>query len=157
MKGNDQADRPVWKVTIINSLHLGRSEVLRSLGHYPWAQSQEHDTINCLEERVMERGSPQKSFLKGWKRAIVNQTNVRTVSKATLGKLLRQDGVHVDFSTHIVTILTWTELKWLNYKTHLICKHKRWKNCKFASDEVPLERRVWRLASRVGLVVVHDL
>ena len=40
----------------------------------------------------MERGSARRSSLKGRERAIVSQTNTETVSKATLGKLLR-DGV----------------------------------------------------------------
>ena len=56
------------------------------------AQSQGHRTIDRLEERGLERGSARRSSLKGRDRAIVNQTNVGTVSKETLGKLLR-DGV----------------------------------------------------------------
>ena len=40
----------------------------------------------------MERGSARRSSLTGRDRAIVSQTNIGTVSKATLGKLLR-DGV----------------------------------------------------------------
>ena len=69
-------------------------------------------TINCLEERGVERGSTRWSSLKGWKRATVNQTNIRTVSKVLLGKLLR-DGVDTGFSECIDTILnrTETELK----------------------------------------------
>ena len=41
------------------------------------------------EERDVERGSARRSSLKGRERAIFSQTNIRTVSKATLGKLLR--------------------------------------------------------------------
>ena len=48
-------------------------------------------------------------FLEGWVRAIVSQTNIGTVSKATLGSLLR-DGVALGFSEHIDTILNWTVL-----------------------------------------------
>ena len=44
------------------------------------------------EERGVERGSATRSSLKGRERAIVSQTNFGTVSKAVLGKLLR-DGV----------------------------------------------------------------
>ena len=40
----------------------------------------------------MERGSARRSSLKGRERAIVSQTDIGTVSKAALGKLLR-DGV----------------------------------------------------------------
>ena len=92
VKRNDRADRLAGKATITNGLHLGRSEVLRNLRHCLQAQSQEHHTINHLEERGVERGSARQSSLKGRERAIVNQTNTGTVSKATVGKLLR-DGV----------------------------------------------------------------
>ena len=51
-----------------------------------------HHTINHLEERGLERGSARRSSLKGRERAIVNQTNTKTVLKPTLGKL-PQDGV----------------------------------------------------------------
>ena len=89
MKGNDRADRLAGKAVFTSGLLLGRSEVLRS---YLQAQSQGHHTIDRLEERDVERGSARGSSLTGRERAIVNQTNIGTVSKATLGKLLR-DGV----------------------------------------------------------------
>ena len=41
----------------------------------------------CEREREGGRERERSSVLKGLKRAIVNQTNVGTVSKATLGKL----------------------------------------------------------------------
>ena len=69
VKGNDRADRMADKATITNGLLLGRSEVLRSLRDYLWAQSQEHHTVDRLEERVVERGSARRSSLKGRKRA----------------------------------------------------------------------------------------
>ena len=89
VKGNDRADRLSGKATITSGLLLGRSEVLRSLKHYLCAQSQGHHTIDRLEERSVERESARRSSLKGRERAIVNQTNIGTVSTATLGKLLR--------------------------------------------------------------------
>ena len=92
VKGNDRADRLAGKATLTSDLLLGRSEVSRSLRHYLRAQSQGHHTIDRLEERGVERGSARRSSLKGRERAIVNQTNIGTVSMATLGKLLR-DGV----------------------------------------------------------------
>ena len=64
------------------------SVVLRSLRHYLRAQSQGHHTIDHLEERGVKRGSARRSSLKGRERAIVNQTNIGTVSKETLGKRL---------------------------------------------------------------------
>ena len=59
------------------------------------------------QERGVERGSVRRSSLKGRERDIVNHTNIRTVSKATLGTLLR-DGVEriiTGFCERIDTIL----------------------------------------------------
>ena len=92
VKGNDLADRLAGKAAITSGLLLGRSEVLRSLRHYLRPQIQGHHTIDRLEERGVERGSARRSSLKGREVAIVNQTNVGTVSKAALGERLR-DGV----------------------------------------------------------------
>ena len=91
VKGKDRADTLAGKATFI-CLLLGKSEVLRSLRQYLRAQSQGHHSIERLEERGVERGSARRSSLKGRERAIANQTNIATVLKATLGKLLR-DGV----------------------------------------------------------------
>ena len=85
-----RADRLAGNATLTSGLLLGRSEVLRSLRHYLRAQSQGRHTINRLEERIVERGSARQSSLKGRERAIVNQTDIATVSKATLRKLLRE-------------------------------------------------------------------
>ena len=89
VKGNDRADRLVGKATITGGLRLGRSEMLRNLRHFLWAQSQVHHTIGRLKERGVERGNAQRSSLRGRERAIVNQNNIGTVSRATLRKLLR--------------------------------------------------------------------
>ena len=91
-KENYRGDRLAGKATLINGLLLGRSEVLRSLRHYLRSQSLGHHTIDRLEERGVERKSGRRSSLKGRERAIVNQTNIGTVAKAMLGKLVR-DGV----------------------------------------------------------------
>ena len=92
VKGNDLTDRLAGKATLTSGLLFGRSEVLRSLRHYLGAQSQGHHTTDRLEERGVERGSARRSSLKVRERDIVNQMNIGTNSKATLGKLLR-DGV----------------------------------------------------------------
>ena len=92
VEGNDRADRLASKAHITSGLFLGISEVLRDLRHYLQAQSHGHHTIDRLEERCVERGSARGSSLKERQRAIVCQTNVGTVSKATLGKLLRDGG-----------------------------------------------------------------
>ena len=100
VKGNDPADRLADKAAIKSSLRLGRSVktlmVLRSLRHYLRTQNREHHAIDRLEERGVERGSaPRRFSLKGRKRAIVNQTNIGTVSKATLGKVPRDRVEHI--------------------------------------------------------------
>ena len=89
IKGYDWADRRADNATLTSGLLLRRSAVLRSLRHYLQEQSQGHHTIDRLEERGVERGSTrQSSLIKGQERAIANQTNIGTISKATLGKLL---------------------------------------------------------------------
>ena len=88
VKGSDRANRLAGKTTLTSGLLLGKLEVL-SLRHYLRAQSQEHHTIDHLEERGVERGSSGRSSLKGRERVIVSQTNIGIVSKATLEKPLR--------------------------------------------------------------------
>ena len=92
VKGNDRADRLAGKATLSSGSLLGGPEVLRSFRHYLRAQTQGHHTIGCLEERGVVRGCARRSSLKGRERDIVSGTNIGNVSKATLGKLLR-DGV----------------------------------------------------------------
>ena len=113
VKGNDRADSLPGKAAITSGLLLGRSEVLRSLKHNLRAQSQGHHTIDRMEDRSVERGSTRRSSLKGRERAIVNQTNIGTVLKATLGKLLRDgvDRITDSFFERIDTILNSTGLK----------------------------------------------
>ena len=49
--GNDQTDRMIVKTNITSGLHLGRSEVLRSLRHHMWAQNQSNDRSSGGERR----------------------------------------------------------------------------------------------------------
>ena len=122
VKGNDRAYRLAGKATLISGLLLRRPEVLRSSRHYLWAQSRGHHTINRLEERDVKTGSQRWSSMKVRERAIINQMNTGTVSKATLGKLLR-DGVECIYGLfwactyHFEVELSWTDL---NY----FCTHK---------------------------------
>ena len=79
VKGNDRADRLAGKATVTSGLRLGRSRL----------------SVEELEIlHTVERGSARRFSLKGRERTIVSQTNIGTVSKAALGKLLR-DGVEV--------------------------------------------------------------
>ena len=125
VKGNDRADRLAGKTTLTKGLLLGRSEVLRSLRHYLRAQSQGHHTIDRQEERGVERRSARWSSLKGRERAIVNQTNIGTVSKATLGKLWETGwSAYGLFRAHRCRLeLNWTEL-WEDGKVHRRVAHQ---------------------------------
>ena len=49
----------------------------------------EHHSIDRLKERGVEKGSGRHSTLQGRERSVFNQTNIGTVSRATLGRLLR--------------------------------------------------------------------
>ena len=82
------------------------SEGLRTLRHYPRAQSQGHHTVDRLEERGVDRGSSRRPSLKGRERVIFRQTNIGTVSKATLGETSeKRSGAHMGFSERIDTVL----------------------------------------------------
>ena len=72
--------------------------MLRSLRHYLQAQRQGHHTIDRLEDRGVERESDRRSSLKKRERAIVIQTNIRTLSKVTLGKPLRDGAERIFMS-----------------------------------------------------------
>ena len=64
--------------------------------HYLWAQIQGHHAIFRLEERGIEKGQCLMICLERMRWAIVSQTNIGTVSKTTLRKLLRDgDGLHI--------------------------------------------------------------
>ena len=131
VKVNDRVNRLAGKASLTKGLLLGRSEVLRSLKHYLGAQSQGHHTIDRLEERGVERRSARRSSLKGREGAIVSKTNFGTVSKATLGKLLR-DGVEGIWAFPRAEIPPWTELNW----TELKCPWKAYRLI------LPMERRL---------------
>ena len=93
VKGNERADTLAGRADIKEGLVLGKTEVLRQYRHILQANTTpEHHSIGRLQDRGVERGSGRWSTLKGRDRAIINQTNVGTVSLATLGRLLR-DGV----------------------------------------------------------------
>ena len=83
--------------------------------------SQGHHTIDLLEERGVERGSARRPSFKGRERAIVNQMNIGTVSKATLGKLLI-DGVERIWAFPSAEMPSWTELNMYNHTQLKISK-----------------------------------
>ena len=99
--------------------------MLRSLRHYLRAQSQGHHTTDRLEERGVERGSARRSSVKGREKAIVSQTNIGTVSKATLWKLPR-DGVELIWAFPSAQIPSWyhLELNWVAFHSAFLNIHR---------------------------------
>ena len=91
VKGNERADRLAGQAKVSGSMKLGRSEVLRGLRRElkSLTEAEEHHTVDRLRERGVKRGSGRKSELKGRERGTLNQTNIGTVSRATVRRLLR--------------------------------------------------------------------
>ena len=95
VSGNERADRLASTADITSGLQLGRAEVLRGLRDFLNMDRPEHHSIDCLKERGMEKGSGRHSTLQGRERSVFNQANIGTVSRATLGRLLRDWVEHV--------------------------------------------------------------
>ena len=92
VSGNERADRLASTTDITSGLQFGRAEVLRGLRNCLNMNRPEHHSIGRLKERGVEKGSGRHSNLQGRERSVFNQTNIGTVSRATLGRLLR-DGM----------------------------------------------------------------
>ena len=88
--GNERADRLAITADITSDLQLGRAEVLRGLRNFLNMDRPEHHSIDHLKERGVEKGSGRHSTLHGRERSVVNQGNTGTVSRATLGRPLRE-------------------------------------------------------------------
>ena len=73
-------------------VQLDRAEVLRGLRNFLNMNRPENHSTDRLKERGVEKGSGRHSTFQGRERSVFNQTNIGTVSRATLGRLLR-DGV----------------------------------------------------------------
>ena len=52
----------------------------------------EHHSIDRLKERGVEKESCRHSILQGRERSVFDQAKIGTVSRATLGRLLRDGG-----------------------------------------------------------------
>ena len=83
------ADRLAGVADTTSSLQLGRAEVLRGLRNFLNMDRPEYHSIDHLKERGVEKGSSRHSTLQGLERSEYYQANIRTVSRATLGRLLR--------------------------------------------------------------------
>ena len=95
VSGNERADRLASTADITSGLQLGRAEVLRGLRNFLSTDKPEHHSTDRLKERGVEKGSGRHSTLQGRERAVFNQTNIGTVSRATLGRLLRDGAERV--------------------------------------------------------------
>ena len=93
--GNERADRLASTADITSGLQLGRAEVLRGLRNFLNTDKPEHHSIDRLKERGVEKGSGRHSTLQGRQRSMFNQANIGTVSRATLGRLLRDEAERV--------------------------------------------------------------
>ena len=108
VSGNEQADRLASTADIIYGLQLGRAEVLRGLRNFLNMDRPEHHCIDRLKERGVEKGSGQHSILQGWEWSVFNHTNIGTVWRATLGRLLR-DGAENVWAFPSLTMPSWAE------------------------------------------------
>ena len=95
VSGNERADRLASTADITSGLQLGRAEVLRGLRNFLSMDKPEHHSIDRLKERGVEKGSGRHSTLQGRERSVFNQANIGTVSRATLGRLLRDGAERV--------------------------------------------------------------
>ena len=95
VSGNERADRLASTADITSGLQLGRAEVLRGLRNFLSTDKPEHHSIDRLKERGVEKGSGRHSTLQGRERSVFNQTNIGTVSRSTLGRLLRDGAERV--------------------------------------------------------------
>ena len=111
VKGKDQADKTGRQSNHHKWLASQKIWSVEELETLPRVQRQGCHTIDHLEERGVERGSAWQFSLKGREKAFVNQMNTGTISKATLGKLLR-DGVEHRYQPELncVDLFSDTEL-----------------------------------------------
>ena len=95
VNGNERAGRLASTADITSGLQLGRAEVLRGLRNFLNTDKPEHHSTDRLKERRVEKGSGRHSTPQGRERSVFNQTNIDTVSRATLGRLLRDGAERV--------------------------------------------------------------
>ena len=108
VSGNERAKRLVCTTDITSGLQLGRGEMLRGLRNFLNMDRPEHHSTDPVKERSVERGSSRHSTLEGWEWSVFNQTNIGTVSRATLGRLLSDGAEHV-WAFPSATMPSWAE------------------------------------------------
>ena len=87
--GNERADRIASTADITSGLQFGRAEVLRGLRNFLNRDRPKRHSIDRLKERGVEKESGGHSTLRRRERSVFNQTNISTVSRATVERLLR--------------------------------------------------------------------
>ena len=90
VSGNERGDGLASTANITTGLQFGRAEVLRGLRNFLNMDRPEHHSIDRLKERGVKNGSGRHSTLQGRERSVLNQATIGTVSRATLGRLLRE-------------------------------------------------------------------
>ena len=97
------------KADITSGLQLGRAQVLRGLRNFLNIDRSQHHTTDRLKKRGVEKGNGRHSILQGRERSVFNQTNISTVSRATLGDCWEagRSRAHMGLSEHYDAILSW--------------------------------------------------
>ena len=108
ISGNKQAHRLASTADITSGLQLGRAEMLRGLRNFLNMDRPEHHSTDRLKETGVEKGSGRRSTLQGRERSVFNQTNIGTVSRAVLGRLLG-DGAERVWAFPSATMPSWAE------------------------------------------------
>ena len=86
----------------------GQIDWLRGLRNFLNMDKPEHHSTDHLKERGVEKGSGRHSTLQGRERSVFNQANTGTVSRATLGRLLR-DGAERVWAFPSAMMPSWAE------------------------------------------------
>ena len=124
VSGNDRADRLASTSDITSGLQLGRAEMLRGLRNFLNMDMPEHHSIDCLKERGVEKGIGRQSTLQGRERSVFKQTNIGTVWRATLGRLLR-DEKEREWAFPSATMPSWAETETETVKVRNVGKWLR--------------------------------
>ena len=95
VSGNERAYRPASTADITSGLQFGKAEVLRGLRNFHKMDRPEHHSTDRLKERGVEKGCGLNSALRCRERSVFNQTNIGTVLRTTLGRLLRDGAKRV--------------------------------------------------------------
>ena len=110
VSGNERTDRLASTADITSALQLGRAEVLRGLRNFLNTNRPKHHSTDRLKKRGVEKGSCRHSTLQGRERSVFNQANIGTVSRATVGRLLR-NGVERVWAFLSATVPSSAEIK----------------------------------------------